>query len=62
MWKINALALKKDFPADYQYWKEHKLFDKDYYYDAPINPLKKVIARLLEPLVRMFMRRTFQGY
>lgn len=62
VWKINALALKKDFPADYQYWKEHKLFDKDYYYDAPLNPLKKVIARLLEPLVRMFMRRTFRGY
>ncbi|MEN6329034.1 MAG: NAD(P)H-dependent oxidoreductase [Methanobacteriaceae archaeon] len=62
VWKINAQALKKDFPADYKYWEEHKLFDKDYYYDAPINPLKKVIARLLEPLVRLFMRRTFQGY
>lgn len=62
VWKINSLALKKNFPADYQYWEEHKLFDRDYYYDAPINPLKKAIARLLEPLVRMFMRRTFQGY
>ena len=62
VWKINALALEKDFPADYQYWVEHKLFDKDYYYDAPINPLKKVVARLLEPVVRMFLRRTFRGY
>jgi multimeric flavodoxin WrbA len=62
VWKINALALKKDFPADYQYWEEHGLFDKDYYYQSPINPLKKAIARLLEPLVRMFLRRTFRGY
>jgi multimeric flavodoxin WrbA len=62
VWKINALALKKDFPADYQYWEENGLFDKDYYYETNLNPLKKVIARLLEPLIRMFMRRTFQGY
>jgi hypothetical protein len=62
VWKINALTLKNDFPADYEYWVKNGLFDKDYYYETTINPFKTTLARLIEPLIRIFLRRTFRGY
>lgn len=62
VWKINARNLKSEFPADHAYWEEHGLFEKNYYYDANINPFRLLLARIIEPIIHFYLQRIFKGY
>ncbi|MCE1252165.1 MAG: NAD(P)H-dependent oxidoreductase [Anaerolineae bacterium] len=62
VWRINAIAGAKTLVRDYQYWVDNHLFERDFYYETAINPLYKLIARLMEKVIRLFLRGIYVGY
>lgn len=47
-----------DSYCDYRYFKEKGWFESDYYYDARLNPLKKLAGILFDRLGRRLMKST----
>jgi len=62
IWKINAQACRKSIPADFEYWKQKKLFEADYYYPVKICPFKKLIASIMKRMIHSFMKKVYKGY
>ncbi len=62
IWKMNAKAGKDYNPADYAYWCEKGLFDKDFYYPMKINIFKKAITGIIVRITRSFMKKVYLGY
>ena len=62
VWRINAIACADTLTRDHRYWMENNLFNRDYYYDVAINPLYKGVARLMEQVIRLFLKKVYVGY
>ena len=63
VWRINAQACKVFNPSDYSAWVNNGWFKQDYYDPTiPINPVKRLVARLMEPVLRRFLRGVYVGY
>lgn len=62
MWKMNAEVGKNHTVKDFEHWSETGWFQKNYYYDARINPVKRAAAGLVTKLMRAFMRKVYVGY
>lgn len=62
MWKMNTEVGKLHMVRDYEYWVEKGWFNKDYYYDIPINPISRYFVLLILKLMRAFMRKVYVGY
>lgn len=62
IWKINAKACKDSNPADYAYWVDKDLFDKEFYYPVKINLFKKMGTSLITAIAKSFMRKVYVGY
>jgi multimeric flavodoxin WrbA len=64
IWKMNASALREEFPADHAYWKKKGWLAPDarYYYPVNINPLKWLVAGIATRVARWYMRKQFRGY
>jgi multimeric flavodoxin WrbA len=51
-WKHIAIYHKKEYPGDFQFWKNQELLDKDYYYPTKINPvLKHLIPFIIKKVI-----------
>ncbi|NLK88052.1 MAG: NAD(P)H-dependent oxidoreductase [Clostridiaceae bacterium] len=62
IWKMNAKAGKDYNPADYAYWSENDLFDKDFYYPVKINIFVKTVTGIIFRIARSFMKKVYVGY
>ena len=62
IWKMNAKACKDYNPADYAYWCEKGLFEKDFYYPVKINIFVKAVTVILSRMARSFMKKVYLGY
>jgi multimeric flavodoxin WrbA len=62
VWRLNAIAGGDTLQRDRQYWLDNGLFERDYYYEVPINPVYKLIARIMEKVIRQFLRGVYTGY
>lgn len=58
VWKHRA-SLKSENDADYRYFKDNGLFTKAYYRDAPINPVKKLLAAIVFRMALRYMKKNF---
>jgi hypothetical protein len=62
IWKMNAKACKDSNPADYTFWVEKQLFDKDYYYPVRTGIFKKLAAGFITGIAKSFMKKIYVGY
>ena len=62
MWKMNAVVCRESNPMDFQHWTEKKWMTSSYYYDTKVNPVKKLIAKLVMGMARMYMHKIYIGY
>ena len=62
IWKMNAKAGKDYNPADYAYWCNKGLFDKEFYYPVKINIFVKAATGIIFRMARSFMRKVYLGY
>lgn len=62
MWRINAQACQEDNPTDFRYWTDKGWFGQDYYTGERIQPVKRLVAMAIEPLILSVMRRVYVGY
>ena len=52
LWKISAISKKNLYPGDFQHWEEKGWLDKEYYYPIKINPIQKIILKILKKKLR----------
>lgn len=62
MWRVNAIACKEFTPADFKHWTEKGWFQQEYYTTVKMNWAKRLFARGMEKLLRLFMRQVYVGY
>jgi multimeric flavodoxin WrbA len=59
--KTKITIHRERFPFDYHFWEERGWFSRDYFTDAKIDPMKKVLGRLPVMLIRSLMRLRLGG-
>jgi len=62
MWRINSVACRGYIPADFNHWANSGWYQQDYYSDAHIGWVNRVIARGVEKLMRRIFRGVYVGY
>lgn len=62
IWRLNALCAKETLKRDFEHWTENGWFEQDYYVPVRVNPLKKILADLIEKQARRFLRNIYVGY
>lgn len=55
IWKQNTQALSAFNPCDFQYWQAKGWYQRPFYYDVRINPLKKLVVNGLISLMGLMM-------
>jgi multimeric flavodoxin WrbA len=62
VWRVNATACKEFIPADFKHWTEKGWFERDYYSGVKVGPVKRGASRLMEGVIRSFLRSVYVGY
>ena len=52
-----AKDLKRMSDLDYEYWDKNNLFNKAYYFDIRINPVKNLFAKLISKRIKTMMKK-----
>jgi len=62
MWRLNSGECANPNPVDHKYWEEKGWLQSSYYYSTDINPLQKALSFGIGKIMKIFMRKMYQGY